>query len=120
MVLRDIENNDSKKQNVMKDVVNLINLIKQDNMFPAICFSFNRKRCEELAKVIKDYNLVTDRDKQMIEIVWQRAISSLNTEDQELKSITIFKDFLLNGIGIHHSGLFPIVKEIVEILFQEN
>lgn len=54
MVLRDIENNDSKKQNLMKDVVNLINLIKQDNMFPAICFSFNRKRCEELAKVIKD------------------------------------------------------------------
>lgn len=24
------------------------------------------------------------------------------------------------GIGIHHSGLLPIIKEVVEILFQEQ
>ena len=27
---------------------------------------------------------------------------------------------LQRGIGIHHGGLLPIVKEIIEILFQEG
>ncbi len=27
---------------------------------------------------------------------------------------------LKRGIGIHHSGLLPILKELVELLFQEG
>lgn len=27
---------------------------------------------------------------------------------------------LLHGVGIHHGGLLPMLKEVVEILFQEN
>jgi len=27
---------------------------------------------------------------------------------------------LKRGIGIHHSGLLPILKEVIEILFQES
>jgi hypothetical protein len=27
---------------------------------------------------------------------------------------------LKRGIGVHHSGLLPILKEVIEILFQEN
>jgi ATP-dependent RNA helicase DOB1 len=31
-----------------------------------------------------------------------------------------FLPLLEKGIGIHHSGLLPILKETVEILFQEG
>ena len=27
---------------------------------------------------------------------------------------------LNRGVGVHHSGLLPILKEVIEILFQEN
>ena len=27
---------------------------------------------------------------------------------------------LRRGIGVHHSGLLPILKEVVELLFQEQ
>ena len=27
---------------------------------------------------------------------------------------------LKRGIGVHHSGLLPILKEVIEIMFQEN
>lgn len=27
---------------------------------------------------------------------------------------------LRRGVGVHHSGLLPILKEVIEILFQEN
>lgn len=30
------------------------------------------------------------------------------------------QDLLKRGIGIHHSGVLPILKEVVEMLFQEN
>ena len=31
-----------------------------------------------------------------------------------------FSPSLQQGIGVHHSGLLPILKELVEILFQEQ
>lgn len=30
------------------------------------------------------------------------------------------KRFLLRGIAVHHGGLIPLIKEVVEILFQES
>ena len=29
-------------------------------------------------------------------------------------------DLLGRGIGVHHSGILPILKEIVELLFQQG
>lgn len=30
------------------------------------------------------------------------------------------KDLLSRGIGVHHSGLLPILKEVVEMLFSRG
>lgn len=29
-------------------------------------------------------------------------------------------EMLKNGIGVHHSGILPILKEVVEMLFQRG
>jgi ATP-dependent RNA helicase DOB1 len=34
--------------------------------------------------------------------------------------ITMLPTFLKSGVGIHHGGLIPIVKEAIELLFQEG
>ena len=34
--------------------------------------------------------------------------------------ITMLTNILRRGIGIHHGGLIPIVKEVNELLFQEG
>jgi hypothetical protein len=39
-------------------------------------------------------------------------------DDQRLPQITAMLPQLQRGVGVHHSGLLPIVKEVVEILFQ--
>ena len=41
-------------------------------------------------------------------------------EDKELPQIVHILPLLKRGIGIHHSGLLPILKEVIEILFQEG
>jgi len=37
-----------------------------------------------------------------------------------LNQVTAALPLLMRGIGVHHSGLLPILKEIIEILFQEG
>lgn len=44
----------------------------------------------------------------------------MKTEDQDLPMIKNVINFLIKGIGVHHGGLLPIIKEITEILFQND
>ena len=56
----------------------------------------------------------------IIRTVFANAIASLSPEDQKLPQINNMLPLLLRGIGVHHSGLLPILKEINELLFQEG
>jgi ATP-dependent RNA helicase DOB1 len=51
--------------------------------------------------------------------VFDNAVASLG-EDADLRAVKNVKRYLLRGIGVHHGGLIPLVKELVEILFQES
>lgn len=42
----------------------------------------------------------------------------LSNEDRELPALQHMMRMLKRGIGVHHSGLLPILKELIEILFQ--
>ncbi len=44
----------------------------------------------------------------------------LSEEDRRLPQISAILPMLKRGIGVHHSGLLPILKEVIEILFQEG
>ncbi len=46
------------------------------------------------------------------------ALQCLSEEDRALPAITYMLPMLKRGIAVHHSGLLPILKELVEILFQ--
>jgi ATP-dependent RNA helicase DOB1 len=48
------------------------------------------------------------------------AIQSLSDDDRELPQIVTILPMLKRGVGIHHGGLLPILKEVIEILFQEG
>ncbi len=40
--------------------------------------------------------------------------------DRGMPAVKSILPLLKRGIGVHHSGLLPLLKEIVEILFQEQ
>lgn len=48
------------------------------------------------------------------------AMNLLSDDDRKLPQIEHVLPYLLRGIGMHHSGLLPIVKEVIEILFGEG
>ena len=52
--------------------------------------------------------------------MFSNAMDSLSEDDQTLPQVTTILPLLRRGIGIHHGGLLPILKEVIEILFQEG
>lgn len=56
----------------------------------------------------------------MVSQVFTNAISSLSEDDRQLSQIQQLLPLLRRGIGVHHGGLLPIMKETIEVLFQEG
>jgi ATP-dependent RNA helicase DOB1 len=54
----------------------------------------------------------------LIEQVFVNAIEALSDDDRRLPQVETLLPLLKKGVGIHHGGLLPILKEIIEILFQ--
>lgn len=65
-----------------------------------------------------DFN--TDEEKKMVEEVFSNAIDCLSDEDKKLPQVEHVLPLLKRGIGIHHGGLLPILKEIIEISFLKD
>ncbi|KAJ8104822.1 hypothetical protein ONZ43_g7674 [Nemania bipapillata] len=53
-------------------------------------------------------------------MIIQKSIARLRPEDRVLPQIIRMRELLSRGIAVHHGGLLPIVKEIVEILFAQT
>ena len=52
--------------------------------------------------------------------VFKNAMELLCEDDRALPAVEYIRPLLKRGVGIHHSGLLPILKEVIEILFQEG
>uniref|UniRef100_A0A8D2KS08 Exosome RNA helicase MTR4 n=1 Tax=Varanus komodoensis TaxID=61221 RepID=A0A8D2KS08_VARKO len=63
---------------------------------------------------------LSDEEKRMVEEVFNNAIDCLSDEDKKLPQVEHVLPLLKRGIGIHHGGLLPILKETIEILFSEG
>ncbi|VDO26325.1 unnamed protein product [Brugia timori] len=101
-------------------VVNIIRTLKERDMIPVIIFSFSRKECEAYATQMTSLDFNTEDEKAKVKEIFVNAISLLSDEDSKLPEIGRVLPLLLRGIGVHHSGLLPIVKEVIEILFGEG
>ena len=63
---------------------------------------------------------ITAEEKKLVDEVFQNAMMVLSEEDRALPQVENVLPLLKRGIGIHHGGLLPILKETTEILFGEG
>lgn len=87
---------------------------------PVIIFSFSRIECEEHAMCMTKLDFNTEEEKEAVEQVFHSAVACLSEEDRNLPAIELMLPLLQRGIAVHHSGLLPVIKELVELLFQEG
>ena len=96
---------------------------------PVIIFTLSKKRCEENAATLTNQDLSTGDEKSAIHRATEDALSRLKGpifciypliyswffigSDKKLPQISRMRDLLSRGIGIHHGGLLPLVKEVM-------
>ncbi len=90
------------------------------NLNPVIIFAFSKRECEHLAMQMSKLDFNTEDEASTVGQVFENAIGALSEDDRKLPQIELILPLLKRGIGIHHGGLLPILKEVIEILFQEG
>lgn len=111
----------AKRQFVLE---NLLRFLKSKEMLPAICFVFSRKNVEQAAKEIS-FSLF-DKDSMMPSLVENECRHILQSklpnykEYMELSEYTTIIELLKKGIAIHHAGIIPVLREMVELLFEKG
>jgi superfamily II RNA helicase len=84
---------------------------------PALFFVFSRKMCEEYASKVTANLLTSSEGAEVHHIVKYH----LHRHDlQKIESYHVLLALLTKGVAFHHSGMLPILKEIVEILFDKG
>jgi ATP-dependent RNA helicase DOB1 len=95
-------------------------MIMERKFQPVTVFSFSRREVEQHATSMSKLDFNTQEEKEIVEQVFNNAILCLNEEDRNLPAIELMLPLLQRGIAVHHSGLLPVIKELVELLFQEG
>ena len=102
------------------DCFKLVQLVVAKGYDPLIVFAFGKNKCEKLAMEMRDLHLNTPQETEMVEQIFKNAVDTLTEDDQALPQVVDLLPMISRGIAVHHSGLLPVLKELVEILFQEN
>ncbi|KNH09600.1 ATP-dependent DEAD/H RNA helicae [Perkinsela sp. CCAP 1560/4] len=109
--------NASNKASPVQQIMQILSHIILNNMHPCIVFVFAKAECESLALSLAKQTFNTEEEEQFVTHTYKNAISGLCDDDQQLPAVQALLPLLQRGIGIHHSGLLPILKEVVELLF---
>ena len=108
------------KTQVGSDLFRVVRLIMERELDPCIIFSFSKKDCEAYALQMARLDFNNEAEKELVGRVFENALESLSQDDRLLPQVLTILPLLKRGIGIHHGGLLPILKEVLEILFQEG
>ena len=83
------------------------------NRTPALVFCFNRDECWEVAEKLKGVTLIDNATRVEIE-------EQIGDMDLSQGAGIKLKQMLIRGVGVHHAGILPKYKELVERLFNEK
>ena len=94
-------------------LVELVRGGKKGRRSPCLVFCFNRRECWSVAERLKGRPLVDGRRKR-------KLAARLRDPDLSDGAGPILRQLLLRGVGIHHAGVLPKYRRVVEQLFQRR
>lgn len=100
--------------------LSLIQSLRKRDALPVVIFTFSRTRCEQNASALTTVDLCTAAERSEVQTYYTKCLSRLRGSDRQLPQVLHMLDLLKRGIGIHHSGILPILKEVVEMLFSRG
>ena len=112
--------NQDKKISQATRLKNFVEMMEEKDLFPALFFVFSRKNCEKFADMF-ERSLITGKEQTECLKLYDYYIKKMLGESgMQILQYWQIRKFLSKGVCIHHSGLVPVIKEIIEILFEKK
>ena len=80
---------------------------------PTLLFCFNREECWSVAEQLKGKALLSDGQQKLL-------VEELKKHEWSQGIGPKLKTILLRGVGVHHAGVLPRYKRVIEYLFQQK
>jgi len=110
----------TKKTEIINKLINpFCQFLKDNNLFNTLIFVYSRKKTEKICKMI-NISLVTSEESSEILNIFDNQISKYKKIYENTLQYNEIRQLCSKGIAYHHSGVTPILKEIIEILFGKN
>lgn len=113
-----ISHNMSSCQIKHNNLGQLINYIQKEQGFPAIYFAFSRKKTESLALSLYAKDFLTSAEKDKISSLYSSLCEKYGISDEPSSKNML--PLIKRGIGFHHAGMLPALKETIEQLFTSH
>ncbi|MBU1106996.1 MAG: DEAD/DEAH box helicase [Candidatus Riflebacteria bacterium] len=108
----------AKKEGDFRHFDTIKQLRIQDRL-PLLYFVFSRALADKLAMdTARKMDFTTQQEKEHIEEMVDNCIEKYQLHN--LETAQNLREELIHGVGRHHAGLLPQLKELVEVLFAER
>lgn len=96
----------------------LVYELQAKDMLPALIFTFSRKDCQRKANDLAgSIDLSTPESRSAAKKLFKEH---LEPELYQLESVRDIENSVMRGIGVHHAGLLPGLKLVVETMFSQG
>jgi len=94
----------------------LITTLQNKELLPALFFVLSRKDCEKYAQKVEG-SLITSSETADVKHIWSFHLRNHKKSLEALPQYHTIMGLVERGVAFHHSGLVPMLKEIIELLF---
>ena len=120
-------NFDKKNTNINKNIgqINkklnkITRFLKHKELLPTTIFTFNRKKCMQYADMIQGVNLIDHEESIQVERLINKFLLQLGGELQKYDQVLWLKKLMMRGIAVHHAGIIPVMKEVIEMVYAKG
>uniref|UniRef100_A0A8C3UCM0 Helicase C-terminal domain-containing protein n=1 Tax=Catharus ustulatus TaxID=91951 RepID=A0A8C3UCM0_CATUS len=100
--------------------LSLLQTLRERELLPAVAFTFSRGRCEDQAAALGSLELLSGPERAQVRQFLTRCLARLRGSDRRLPQVLQLSELLQRGVGVHHGGVLPLLKEVVEMLFSQG
>src|ERR1700733_15165163 len=100
----------------------LMQALEREDLLPVIVFIFSRAACDDAVHQLRRDGLLFTKpeERREIESIAEARLVDFSEDDLRALEYADFVDALRRGIAMHHAGMVPAFREIVETCFERN
>lgn len=116
---QDVELPKIKKYSPLYWINHSIEQLDKEEKLPAIYFTLSKKKIDEYVNKITGNFLDKDEINQ-VKLIWNKYLLKYKKDFETSNQFEELYNLVIRGIGYHHSGIIPLLKEIIEILYSKK